>query len=537
MIISWRWLGLWLSLGAILLVASYGSNGDGYAPAASSTKMSHGQTGVSHWLPSQPWPVQRRVPADGAAAETTTANLSYTLDPYTYIPAPWYGDEPWKYDAPTFTSTEIGDVTGDGRNDLIGIGSGVSPEVLAELLVYAQQSDGSLAAAARYPINEDNLLPAWTALGDFNEDGVSDVLVSGAKSFGLFASNGLGGFTTSTHPIFELEVELAATVPAVPMDVNGDGHLDVVFHLSRTHAGGSGFPTDETHTRMVIWFGDGLGGFAGRISNKTYGSSPYDVEKAVSIVSGDLNADGNPDLAVRVVQYDYQAQIQHQLIRVYLLEGEDLVPAYNINAVRDIGSTFSSMDYLAIGDFNHDGLNDIAGSPGSMDMRVWILRQSVTHRFDTPPMVRSTQPIGVPMRVADLDNNGLDDLLIGHDAWARVTYYMQSQQELAEPVMREFVYNAAPRLGLTSLAVGDLNGDGCADVSVAASYYGLRLLRGSNCAVRAPPMVVCRTDQEESLVFLGGPTSANVSHLTADMKRSMTLERREGRQTGNRKTQ
>lgn len=511
MLVTWKWLGLWSSLLAIFWMAAIRHDASGDQKTVSATPAGFVQSPLAvlrdKLVPSFPASIGALSRNDPVAA--TSVNSLYSLDLYQAIPAPWYGDNPPEGDAPAFTSTVIGDVTGDGRNDLLAIGAGVSPGVPNELLVYVQRGDGTLVPAVRYPTGQVGLEGVSLVMGDFNEDGISDVVLSGYKHFALFESKAAGEFKTSTYPIFD-PVELGSEVPAAPMDVNQDGHLDLVFYLSRTHAGSSGFPTAETHTRVVVWYGDGLGGFAGSTSFKTYGSDAYDIEIPISMVSGDLNADGRPDLAVRVRQIDYLAQIQRQLIRVYLQAGGQLVPAYDLDATRETGANYSSMDYLAIGDFNNDGRNDMAGSHGGNDQRVWILYQSAGHRFDTPADVRSSQPIGVPMRVADLDNNGLDDLLIGHDGWGRVTYHLQSVVGLAEPEVRYFVNNAAPRLGLTSLAVGDLNGDGCADVSVAASYNGLRILRGTNCATRLPPVAVCHTEVQGSPLFSSGLTATNV---------------------------
>ena len=52
--------------------------------------------------------------------------------------------------------------------------------------------------------------------------------------------------------------------------------------------------------------------FADRFSVKTYGSDPYDSRKRpFPWLSGDLNQDGIPDLAIRVQQFDYRAQSGH----------------------------------------------------------------------------------------------------------------------------------------------------------------------------------------------------------------------------------
>lgn len=438
-------------------------------------------------------PQARGVPATGIRpssrqAATASDAPAYSLDGYAVIPAPWLGEgEP--PDAPLFNSVQIGDVTGDGRNDIVAIGGEITLDTPYELLAYAQQPDHSYALSDRYPMSLEGAV--FSAMGDFNEDGIQDLVVSGGSEFTLFTSNPGQPLVPHTQSIYD-PIGLESQVPAIARDINGDGHLDLVFYLVRGY--GVAYTT-ATFPRIVVWYGDGLGGFGGRFSMKTYGTDPVDTESPISIASGDLNADGSVDIAVRVRQFDYRAQIQRQLVRPFLNDGSGaLVRGADINATMDVGGNYSSLFYIAIGDFNRDGRDDLAGSPGSMDMRLWILRQSAYHRFDTTPLVRSGEPIGTALVAADLDNNGEQDLLVAHDGWGRVTYYLQQDRVLGDKQMREFVFDG-PRIEPTGLAVGDVDGDQCLDAVVAASYDGLMLMRGSNCNKLKAPVTptACRT--------------------------------------------
>jgi hypothetical protein len=263
-----------------------------------------------------------------------------------------------------------------------------------------------------------------------------------------------------------------------------------VFFMSRTATGGNEFATSS---RIVVNYGDGHGGFAARWSAKTYGANEFDVEEAISLDAGDINRDGFADLAIRTQQYDYGMQRWSHQIRIFVSTAQgQLLPTMSIPATMDTGFDYASMDYIGVGDFNGDGRQDIVGSSGSMDERLWIKLQSANGTYDTAPLLRTTQPIGVPMEVADLDNSGSDDVLIGHDGWARVTFYMQSAGQLGVEQMRSIASSDA-RIGQTGLAVGLLDGDVCKDVVVAQGYYGLYLMRGSNCKVRVPNLQVCTT--------------------------------------------
>lgn len=454
-----------------------------------------------------------------SAAGATTSAAGYSLDFYDRIPSPWLDQEPPNYDASsTFVAVEIGDVTGDGRDDVVAVlQGGWNHPSNGDLFVYAQTSEGTIAPGVHYPLPADADGASFSAIGDFNEDGKQDIVAVSYKKFTMFVSKAGGGFATDVHAIYD-PVELGSETPAMPMDVNRDGHLDLVFFMSRTHAGNSGVPTAETHSRIVVHFGDGHGGFAARWSAKTYGANEYDVEKAKSLDTGDVNRDGFADLAIRTQQYDYGMQRWSHQVRIFTSTAQgQLLPTMSISASMETGFNYAALDYIGLGDFNGDGRQDIVGSSGGTDQRLWIKLQSANGTYDTAPLVRTTQPIGVPVEVADLDNSGKDDVLIGHDGWARVTYYLQSAGQLGEEQMRD-IANSDARIGQTGLAVGDLNGDGCKDVVVAQGYYGLYFMRGSNCTLAEARRVANDYDGDgkSDLVWRNGQNGANAIWRSGD---------------------
>jgi hypothetical protein len=154
------------------------------------------------------------------------------------------------------------------------------------------------------------------------------------------------------------------------------------------------------------------------------------------------------------------------------------------------------MDYIALGDFNGDGRADIAGSDGTMFDRTWVVHQSATGKFNTAPISRTVEPVGTVIRVADLDRNGADDLVLAHDGWARSSWLLQSGGQLAQAQMKE---NGGwdGRVDPTSLAVGDINGDKCPDAVMSYTYYGLQIMLGHGCgkAVRMPRALEATTSR------------------------------------------
>ena len=119
-------------------------------------------------------------------------------------------------------SVAVGDVTGDGRNDVVmGVspGGSVGPDAV---LVYAQQADGTLALPVTYPTGYTYGRPTSVAIGDITGDGRADVVVAldtvGIELFPQLASGALGSPATIATPD-NLRLRLG--------QLNGDGRLDV----------------------------------------------------------------------------------------------------------------------------------------------------------------------------------------------------------------------------------------------------------------------------------------------------------------------
>lgn len=118
----------------------------------------------------------------------------------------------------------VGDVTADGRDDLIITAGGNTPN--AYLNVFVQQPDGSLAAPVTYPAFH---LPEAVRVGDVNHDGRNDVVVVHAAWMTLStylqqADGTLAAYQTDALPYRDYyrpdSLDLA--------DVNNDGALDVL---------------------------------------------------------------------------------------------------------------------------------------------------------------------------------------------------------------------------------------------------------------------------------------------------------------------
>ncbi len=340
----------------------------------------------------------------------------------------------------------IGDVTADGRPDVVMTTTFYfDPQNDDCVFVFAQQPDGTLGPPARFPYlataNRNGIV-----LTDLDEDGVLDVVVGHQSGLTVLRADGHGSLLPGVVTLDDDANTLAA------MDVDRDGHRDVIS---------LGWSRGAT-----IFYGDGHGGFSHKTALATVANGYNDHEVA------DLSGDGYPDLAV--------------------MSGQSLAPNLTIHRHNGVSGflptpTSYSMGYreltsgIGLGDVSGDGLNDVVLSHSSNSPTwLFIMTQNPSGGLLGPTTVPSYD-IPEPVEVADIDGDGLEDVVVLHGGWNRVGVYHHLpagglSAEALFPV--PYASHYAPQ----GLAVGDFNSDGCADVAFASYGYGLVTMTGNQCA-------------------------------------------------------
>lgn len=383
----------------------------------------------------------------------------------------------------------IADISGDGLPDLI-IGGGV--EINPKIVVFLGNADGTFQAAI-----VSNLTPTpgafssangLMAVGDFNGDGALDLAVG--IPFGgirILLGDKTGNFTETTP--------LSTSTPSTDLhavDLNHDGHLDLLalgqfasggfsvlfgngdgtFQFPVLHQIGAGFKgyfadfdgdgqpdilsefTPAFNIRQLVFIkGNPDGTFAPPL---VIGQLPADFNIA-TVAIGDFNQDGILDLELS----------NHTGVGILLgqpgltfgptitsLSGGALFP----------GSLIPLVNSPAQADFNKDGHLDLAMPAAG---GIVLLMGNGDGSFQSKAQVYDVGTAVTTIAVADFNGDKLPDIAVATGA--------PIPRLLLEQADGTFVLaadpNTTPGSGPGSLAVGDFNGDGHADLEMGPNTF------------------------------------------------------------------
>ncbi len=385
------------------------------------------------------------------------------------LPA-FIGQQPYSMAAPVFLpdpaavaarSIAVGDVSGDGRDDLVflSLRSAARPwEVRMEIYVAYQRGDGSLDPAVKIA-ESDNSFAYQLLVADLDHDGVGDVITTDSRGVLVLRSNADGTFTPSTAAVGD-------TFDIVVTDVDRDGHLDILV--------------DSSNTVATVLHGNGHGGIDAT-------STPPLPSSAVR-TTGDVTGDDLDDLILGTI---FGRPLEEFQIYPALSSG-----GYAAPVVRSLPLGSNHTAALAIGDFNADGRGDLVldEARGEANLRVYL--QDAQGTLGPSLDIPRNQGSGV-LLAADLDRDGKTDVAMAHNGWSYIGYYLQTNTGFTP----ENVIDVNQNFGRANyFAAGDLNHDGCGDLVVSRWSQSPVLLYGQGCGpqrvadCRLPPMLVGSRD-------------------------------------------
>ncbi len=375
-----------------------------------------------------------------------------------------------------YSVAAAGDVNGDGLADLvIGVGTrfdghgftdrsyvvfgkkGASP---VELLAIAAGG----ADAGGFAIHCDNTTKAIgfnvSAAGDFNGDGLADVVVNvqygrndsnnAGRSYVVFGKHGTaavelsavaqgqGGVAINAEPGGHSDAAVAGAG-----DVNGDGIADLVIGMPQNNRSYVVFGRPGTAPIDLGAISAGDGGF----SMDGYG---YDAAGTSVAAAGDINGDGLADVLIGAPGSYWKVEGRGRTYVVFGRKGTNHVMLRDLEAEQGgyiirgegIRYDYSGRSVAGVGDINGDGLADILiGAPGA-DAR--------DHQYDSAG--RAYLVLGKP------DTSPVELTAVTEGTIAGITIYGECGYGL---------------MGQNVSGAGDVNGDGLLDLIVAAPWCGL----------------------------------------------------------------
>jgi hypothetical protein len=382
-----------------------------------------------------------------------------------------------------------GDVNGDGYDDIV-IGSkdysnGQSFEGRAQ--VYLGSADG-ISSTPLWSFESD---VAYAYFGtqvagtlDVNADGYDDVLVSapdlangqsGEGRVYLFLGSSSG---PAVSPSWTYESGIVGGRAGWGLgcagDVNGDGYADIVFDVG----------TNNPAFGAVLAFFGGASG-PGANADRSFSSNQGAFGDRV-YTAGDVNGDGFSDLIAGESSYG------GSMGRILVLGGTESGSVFPALAERwgdQAGEQFS-VDCAPAGDVNGDGFGDvISGAPlydngqtneGAVRLHLGRAAMPNTSAAWNVDGVQDGSWFGASVAQGDWNGDGYADLAVGYpyydldgiDAGAVVVYY---GGVTGYTIAANLFLSGSHDGGLFGHALanaGDIDNDGCEELIVGEPYYG-----------------------------------------------------------------
>ncbi len=379
--------------------------------------------------------------ASGTIQGSTTVNVVADFGPAATYP----GDS-----SVYLGNTAIGDLNGDGRNDVAAISNNC-------IAIYYQNADHTLGAQQ---LITTDLSLRGVAIADVNNDGLAELIVAGNATNGTEPLGRVYVYTQDpvTHALNAPQQYTLSTSNVAGMavaDLNNDGLPDIVVSgdgsvgtavVSFLFQGPSGtLASEATYTAVSVYSGgelhvadmnnDGMNDIVlqsgakqlaviKQVSPGQFSTSPdyYTVQTSYwpafySFALGDLNADGRTDIAVADPG-------NSSYLNIFLQDNSGHLTGPTIQTV-----SYAGQDEIHIADMNGDGLNDIIMITNGVDVEV--MHQTADHTFPSmivyglPSSTTGGTPIHQAISIGDVTGDGLSDIVT---TWFNTLYVLPRAQ-------------------------------------------------------------------------------------------------------------
>ncbi|MEM7261718.1 MAG: VCBS repeat-containing protein [Planctomycetota bacterium] len=325
-------------------------------------------------------------------------------------------------------------------------------EIAEELSIVTSQSSGFtiLATDGSVVADSDDVPGSIRALdvGDVDGDGRKDIVLADSVTGGVQFVRQLENGDFSTEAPIVGATQLQRAVEVVLADLGGGDRLDVVVVQSADDGSGIGVcvdtsDVDATYTCDVL------------VRPEASGRNPRRA------TVGDFDGDGGMDV-VTTDSGIVSGNSRRQELAVYLQDGGGSFLA--ARAIADADGVVERPRSLASGDLNGDGRVDLV-SLNVAGRNLSVLRQGSAGAVNQGDVDVDAADGPLAVFAADVNGDGRGDIVSANRDSGDIAIRFQSASGVfpADPQVRI----AVPAVGIESLSVADIDGDGRLDIVTA----------------------------------------------------------------------
>ncbi len=375
----------------------------------------------------------------------------------------------------------IGDFNEDGIADLAVTNNNAASNSVSVLIGQGAggHGDGTFAAKVDYSVGNNAI---GIASGDFNEDGITDLVVvnAGSTSLSLLLGSGGGGVGNGTFAAATPIPYSLGGRDIVVADFSGNGVADLAV-------------TNVNDDRVQVLLGLG----SGTVGNGTFSLSQSDSvgQNPQNLIVGDFDEDGTPDVvaakttdaAVAVLRNGCSVSVPENILafdnagQVWPVATEQYigwtrggaVMAVNVELSRDGGVNWE----LLASNVTETSFKWTVTPPATDNARIRISDSAVTTRVDAsdvdfticaPFSAASAIPVGAgpsAAAVGDFNEDGIPDIAVACQSLSTVQILLGNgirgvgNGTYAPPI--DYGVDASP----SDIVAGDFNDDGITDLA------------------------------------------------------------------------